>query len=420
MKKSARAWIVAVSVAAILFVVSGIVANTIALFMTQFNSVYPETGAMSKLAFYFTIMTGTMAIFQPVARKIFSKVDARVCVSIAVILATCGFAAISFYSSFVGWLFSGLFIGLGFSFITYLMGPILINNWFKKNTGTILGVVLAFSNLGGAVFGAIAGNMIQGLGWQSAMRVLALIACVVGLLFAIFGLKYAPDKSKGESAFGEDEAGADSKNPAASEDVKGLSFSEALHTPYFYMVAIAVIVCFFGSNFQTQATTFAKTSYSFSIVQAGYLSSILMIGAICGKIILGTVNDKLGCAGSYGIGCGSMVLGIIVLLSGASSGATAFGFIGAFLFGFGFATMSIAIPFVVKTILGKKYFAQIYGYVCSIGTLTSMFSSNIYAGIKDATGNYYGGMVAASIALVVGIVLVIVGVIATKNKEWNK
>lgn len=418
MKKTLRAWVVAVSVAAILFVVSGIVANTISLFMTQFNSVYPETGAMSKLAFYFTIMTGTMAVFQPLARKIFSKVDARVCVSLAVIFASLGFGAISFYTSFVGWLFSGLFIGLGFSFITYLMGPILINNWFKKNTGSILGVVLAFSNLGGALFGSLAGNMINSMGWQSAMRMLSLIACVLGLLFAIFGLRYAPNKEKGEAAFGEDEYGTVSSTKG--EELKGLSFSESLKTPYFWMVAVAVVVCFFGSNFQTQATTFARTQYSFSIVQAGYLSSILMIGAVCGKIILGTINDKLGCRGSYSIGCGSMILGILVLISGSQSGNVAFGFVGAFLFGFGFATMSIAIPFVVKTILGKKYFAQIYGYVCSIGTLTSMFSSNIYATIKDTTGNYYGGMVAASIALAVGIVMVILGVGLTKNKEWNK
>ncbi len=418
MKKTSRAWIVAVSVAAILFVVSGIVANTISLFMTQFNSVYPETGAMSKLAFYFTIMTGTMAVFQPLARKIFSKVDARVCVSLAVIFASLGFGAISFYTSFVGWLFSGLFIGLGFSFITYLMGPILINNWFKKNTGSILGVVLAFSNLGGALFGSLAGNMISSMGWQPAMRLLALLACVLGLLFAIFGLRYAPNKEKGEAAFGEDEVSTTSAGK--SEELKGLSFSESLKTPYFWMVAIAVVVCFFGSNFQTQATTFARTQYSFSIVQAGYLSSVLMVGAVCGKIILGTINDKLGCRGSYSIGCGSMILGILVLISGSHSGNVAFGFIGAFFFGFGFATMSIAIPFVVKTILGKKYFAQIYGYVCSIGTLTSMFSSNIYATIKDTTGNYYGGMVAASIALAVGIVMVILGVGLTKNKEWNK
>lgn len=418
MKKTSRAWIVAVSVAAILFVVSGIVANTISLFMTQFNSVYPETGAMSKLAFYFTIMTGTMAVFQPLARKIFSKVDARVCVSLAVIFASLGFGAISYYTSFVGWLFSGLFIGLGFSFITYLMGPILINNWFKKNTGSILGVVLAFSNLGGALFGSLAGNMISSMGWQPAMRLLALSACVLGLLFAIFGLRYAPNKEKGEAAFGEDEVSTTSTGN--SEELKGLSFSESLKTPYFWMVAIAVVVCFFGSNFQTQATTFARTQYSFSIVQAGYLSSVLMVGAVCGKIILGTINDKLGCRGSYSIGCGSMILGILVLISGSHSGNVAFGFIGAFLFGFGFATMSIAIPFVVKTILGKRYFAQIYGYVCSIGTLTSMFSSNIYATIKDTTGDYYGGMVAASIALAVGIVMVILGVGLTKNKEWNK
>lgn len=419
MKKISRAWIVAVSVAAILFVVSGIVANTISLFMTQFNAVYPESGAMSKLAFYFTVMTGTMAFFQPVARKIFSKLDARVCISLAIVLASLGFGAISFYTSFVGWLFSGLVIGLGFSFIIYLMGPILINNWFKKKTGSILGVVLAFSNLGGALFGSLAGNMINTMGWQKAVLTLSVISCVVGLLFSIFGLRYAPDRKKGESAFGEYEVGT-VKGSATEEELKGLSFSQSLKTPYFWMVAVAVVVCFFGSNFQTQATTFARTQYSFSIVQAGYLSSVLMVGAVCGKVILGIVNDRLGCRGSYSIGCGSMIAGIFVLISGSHSGQVAFGFIGAFLFGFGFATMSIAIPFVVKTILGKKYFAEIYGYICSVGTLTSMFSANVYATIKDTTGNYYGGMVAASIALAVGIVMVIAGVGATKNKEWNK
>ena len=80
--------------------------------------------------------------------------------------------------------------------------------------------------------------------------------------------------------------------------------------------------------------------------------------------------------------------------------------------------MSIAPPFVIKKMLGEKHFAQIYGYVASIGTLTSMFSSNIYAGIYTASGSYTGGMIAASIALVVGIVIVFVGVSATK-KLWK-
>ena len=39
-KSSARAWVTAVSVAVILFAVSGIVANTISLFMAQFSTVY--------------------------------------------------------------------------------------------------------------------------------------------------------------------------------------------------------------------------------------------------------------------------------------------------------------------------------------------------------------------------------------------
>lgn len=416
-RSSKRAWVVAVSVAAILFVVSGIVANTISLFMAQFSTEYAETASMAQLAFYFTCMTGTMAICQPIARKLFAKFDTRVVISIAVILAAGGFCAISFYTSYVGWLFSGVIIGFGFSFITYLLGPILISNWFKKKSGTVLGVVLACSNLGGALFGTVVGKMILSMGWQPAIRVCAMIAGVVGLLFAIFGLRYKPDEAKDECAYGE-ENGAIAAADGAQKKVYGLTFGESLKTPWFWMIAIAVVVCFFGSNFQTQAAKFATTAYAFDIAQAGMLSSVLMIGAVLGKVLLGIINDKLGCAACYSIGCGSMIAGILVLVAGAG-GAAFLGFLGALLFGFGFATMSIAPPFVIKRMLGEKHFAQIYGYVASIGTLTSMFSSNIYSSIYTSTGAYNGGMVAASIALAVGIVVVCIGVPASK-KYWAK
>ena len=100
----------------------------ISLFMTQFSTEFADTATMAQLALYFTIMTGTMAICQPIARKLFAKIDTRVVISLAVILAAGGFFAISFYTNYIGWMFSGVVIGFGFSFIVYLLGPILINN----------------------------------------------------------------------------------------------------------------------------------------------------------------------------------------------------------------------------------------------------------------------------------------------------
>ena len=414
MKKSNRAWVVAVSVAAILFGVSGIVANTISLFMAEFSNVFSETATMAQLALYFTCMTGTMAVCQPIARKLFAKFDTRIVISGAVILAVGGFAAISFYTSYAGWLVSGIIIGFGFSFITYLMGPILINNWFKKKAGTILGVVLACSNLGGAVFGTVAGKMIASMGWKSGMLTCAAIAAVIGLPFAIFGLRYKPDPKKGECAYGDEGL---QEETSEKTGLRGYTFGEAIKTPWFWIVAVAVIVCFFGSNFQTQAAKFATTAYEFDIAKAGMLSTVLMVGAIVGKILLGMINDKFGCGVCYTVGCGAMIAGILVLVAGTGIGSF-MGFTGAGLFGFGFATMSIAPPFIIKKMLGEKYFAQIYGYVASIGTLTSMFSSNIYAGIYTSSGSYTGGMIAASIALAVGIVIVLIGLNATK-KLWK-
>lgn len=183
---------------------------------------------MAQLAFNFTYMTGTMAGCQPIARKFFAKLDTRIVIGGAVLLSIGGFAAISLYTSYDGWLVSGDVIGFGFSFITYLMGPILINNWFKKNAGTVFGVVLACSNLGGAVFGTVSGKLIAGLGWQSAMLICAAIALAVGLPFAIFGLKYASNTEKGECAFGE-ESGAVAAFTEKKE-LEGYTFAESLKT----------------------------------------------------------------------------------------------------------------------------------------------------------------------------------------------
>ena len=169
---------------------------------------------MAVLAFYFTCMTGTMAVCRPIARKLFAKLDTHIVIDGAVLLSVSGFAAISLYTSYDGWLVSGDVIGFCFSFITYLMGPILISNWFKKNAGTVLGVVLACSNLGGAVFGTVSGKLIAGLGWQSTMLICAAIALAVGLPFVIFGLEYAPNAEKGECAFGEESGTVDDLNGA--------------------------------------------------------------------------------------------------------------------------------------------------------------------------------------------------------------
>ena len=250
------------------------------------------------------------------------------------------------------------------------------------------------------------------MGWSSAMRLGAVIAAVISLPFAILGLRYAPKGN--QQAYGADEA-AQKQGAAVSVENRGLTLKESLKTPWFWLVAIGVIVCFFACNFQTQAAKFATTAYAFDIAQAGVLSTCLMVGSIAGKVLLGMINDKFGVGTTYTVGACAMIAGILVLVTGS---VATMAFIGAALFGFGFATMSIAPPLMVKGILGPKDYANIYGYIASVGTLTSMFSSNVYAAIFEGSGSYTGGMIAASIALVVGIAVVLIG-LKNGKKSWK-
>ena len=51
------------------------------------------------------------------------------------------------------WMFyiGGSLLGLGFAFASTTMVSCIINRWFDKNKGTVLGVVLAANGLGGAL-----------------------------------------------------------------------------------------------------------------------------------------------------------------------------------------------------------------------------------------------------------------------------
>lgn len=85
------------------------------------------------------------------------------------------------------YLTQGFIVGFGYSF-AFISGVSVVGQWFAKNRGLAVGIAVAGSGLGQFSVSMITGNLIESLGWRSALRIIALIE-IVGLTIAALLIK---------------------------------------------------------------------------------------------------------------------------------------------------------------------------------------------------------------------------------------
>lgn len=406
-------WVVLISCCVIGFCTLATVANCMGTFMP---SVVKALGiANTQFSLYFTFLNITLMIGQPLAQLCMKKFDIRVCASAAVTMSAGAVALMSVYKSITGWYFSAVLNGLGLSFICYLLFPIVLGNWFKKNYGTVFGIASCMSGLGGALWTANVGKWIAAFGYQKAYLICAAIGWVVAMPFCIFGLRTRPEE-KGLKAYGADEV-QDTAAPEGTVTVeeKGFTMKEALRTPYFWMMLISVLCIHFMGTFQNQITNFAA-SIGFPIEQASVVASCLLIGAVVGKIGLGWIHDHFGIRATWSTAIIGLLIALAMFLFGGATPMVVF--VGGFVFGCGYGLMGIGSPLLIRATLGTKDYATIFSYVIALGTFVNAFAPLVYSGILDKTGSYFGGLYICAGALVLS--LIVANILISKTKKLWK
>lgn len=366
---------------------------------------------VAAVAVYFSVRTISMAVLQPVAAWAFKKFDVRITITFAVLCANGGMMFLSQLHTIWGWYVIAFINGIGLAFICYMMVPVILANWFVTHLSTAIGIATAFTGIGGAVFSPLCGVWIASYGFRMSYILVGGVGMVLSLIGSILLLRGYPT-DKGLLPYGAEKLEKKGK-PVENED--GLTVKEMLKVPQFFMIYLIVIFIFFGTAFMQDVTNMA-VSKGFDIVHAATVSTIMMIGIVVGKIVLGIINDHIGTKTSIVTGAALGIVAFAFLVQGGS--APLFVFIGAFLFGCCVGSMSTTPPFAVRKAFGNKQYAKIYSYAATCGVLTSTIGHPVYAAVYDKFGNYNPVMVACAIALVLVIVLTFLSVDQC-NARWD-
>lgn len=409
-KKMHHAWWIVIGCGLIMFGTAGPIANCMGNFMKPVSDYYGFS--MTSLSLYFTIMTITMAVVQPLTAKLYEKLDIRILSTAAVLLAAVGMMLMAVWNFIFGWYISAVLIGIAFSVVIYTLIPIIINRWFSKKAATWIGVALCINGAGGAVFSAIAGSFISNLGFKAGYVAVPAIGLIFSLPATIFMLRSHPS-DLGLKPWGYSEGDADEKQ--TTPQLVGYTRAEAIRKPVFYLVCLMSIFVFFCGNLQTHIVNFAY-SVGMTTMQGATVGTLLMLGNIVGRFMPGVLNDRFGVYAAYSFGAFGGLIGLILFLM--SGNVAWFPYVGGFFFGFCMSQMAIVPPLLSRAAFGAKDYANIFVIIAAVGTSTSAIANPIYGAVYDKTGTYQTALIIGICFLVAGLV-VSAAISSISKKQWG-
>lgn len=342
---------------------------------------------------------------------VLKKLKPRGCMLAGTILISCHLLWYSFATSLWELYFAAAIGGLAIGVGTMAAAGALIGNWFVEKRAQITGIVMASANLGGAVFMAGCGSLIDAFGYRTSYRFVTLFVFVVAII-AVLLVRNKPEDI-GELPLGFETLG---QNAAAGETaLPGLTAKEAMKTASFWFsfAGICIGTLAYMSCMTYVVTLLTSDGYGMTTSSASIFSAILGLAGAAILMLNGKLQTKLGYTKYIAFG------GIISA-------------VGAFIFGLsgtGLVNMPWLIVIAVVCIsvggsrrtadaqtatakcFGLKDFGSIQAYFSAAANAGGILMAFVVSGLINAglsTASFY--VVYAVLALISMVCLILAGI----------
>jgi len=253
----------------------------------------------------------------------------------------------------------GIGVGIGFAYVPSLGA---VQHWFVRRRGFASGVAVSGIGLGTVCAPPIEAWLIDTIGWRGAYLAWGAAILIGG---SIAALLLDADPHRRGFAPDNDPLAADAPRPAAS----GYSLGEALRTRAFWLLYLASSSASMGLFTPFVHLTLYAEDRGIGHSTAVFLFSLIGIGSIGGRFLLGSLADRLGRRASFG----AMFLGMgLMMLWWLASSAVWQLAIFALVFGVFYGGFVALAPAITVDYFGNRHASGIIGILYTsvgIGTL---------------------------------------------------
>ena len=302
-----------------------------------------------------------------------------------------------------------VFLGVGLAFSTTSMVGYVMNQWFDKGKGTVTGIALAASGIGGAIATQILTPMIFREGDAFAYRSAYLLCGCVSVAGLIAVLIFFREKGgKVETV----------KKKSTKNQWEGLEFASVIKKPYFYFAITFV----FLSGVALQGMSGSAATHIKDVgIEASYVANVLSVHLFTlafSKVFTGFIYDKFGLRTTVSVGslAGIAVMIMLYFVTDSPSGrvlAMIYGVLSAAAL----PMETVLIPLYASDMFGQRSFAKVMGVFSAVNTAGFALGAPIINSFYDAYNSYkYGFLLFAGVMVVVFVGLHTVIFIAHKER----
>lgn len=290
----------------------------------------------------------------------------------------------------------GLAVGWGMSLV---YGCTISNTikFFPDKRGMVGGMTTASYGISSVIFAPLADWISSFAGARATFMILGgiflVIICVGSLLMDRCPTGFLP-------AGFVPSAQRSSKKPMDKSPV------EMLKTPVFY-VMLLMLTCggTFGLMIISNAKGLALEMTGVSAATATLFVSVLCLFNTAGRLVAGTLSDKLGRINTLSGALVLALVGLVTLYICAEIGSVLLFAIGVMLIGVCFGTFMGVFPGFCTDQFGTKHNTVNYGIMWIGFSAAGLLGPSILTSVYDMTGSYHGAFTIAFAMALVGLIL---------------
>ena len=344
------------------------------------------------------------SILAPVVGRIVDIRGSKLVLIISLIIVSIGFGLRPFMNNIYHWIILNSLVFIGFPG-TLMTTGVLIQNWFPKSKGRMVGIAMSGNNFGGLIIPLITFYFINNLGWKVAYSFYSILVFSLAIL-GIFLLKNSPDQSK------------ESSNKNNNQEKTGINTSIAIRSSQFYTLALGITFACFTYNAIMPQIIPHLTTEGLSGTSATIAVSYIAIMGMGSKLFFGRLSETFSSLNLMAISVAIQGISLLIILF--AFGNTIIIWAGVFVFGLGFGGMGVLLILTITECFGLKSFSTLYGLISLTGVWATFLAPWMMGRLFDNSNSYRLGHFIVVIVFGLGIFLLITTKIIIKEQNYLK
>jgi MFS family permease len=289
----------------------------------------------------------------------------------------------------------GLVAAMGMS-TAYVPCHATVVKWFVQRRGLAMGLASSGASVGTFVLPPLAQYVITAVGWRTAYLLLGGAALLT--LNLIAGVMQRDPESRGLHPDGAAQPAA-----AGTGQAPGWPLAEALRTPVFWLLWGAFAATWIPVFIPLVHVVRFSRDLGFSPSVGASAVSAMGVGAVAGRLLMGTVSDRIGRRTAVACSMALQALAFSGFMTVAGLGSL---YAAALAFGFSYGAISTLFTAIVGDFFGRERAGTLIGVLFAMAGSMAGIGPLVAGAIHDAQGSY-----AVAFALAAGLNVLALGLL---------